>query len=195
MSEKREDQRPENEKLWDKTFEDDEDIDSKGNLSRVKRRKKDSHNSRITTILVVLIIILAAAPIIYWVRHEQAFDHPVHHERIAESAKMAKQKSTPKKNSHRKRHPSSSSSIKSESSQNTDDSSEDNTSMTTSSSTNTTSSSSTSTEADKKYATVQSGQGIYRVAANNGLTVDELARMNNISPNTALHPGQQLRIK
>ena len=57
MSEKREDQRPENEKLWDKTFEDDEDVDSKGNLSRVKRRKQDSHNSRITTILVVLIIV------------------------------------------------------------------------------------------------------------------------------------------
>ena len=93
MSEKREDQRPENEKLWDKTFEDDEDVDSKGNLSRVKRRKQDSHNSRITTILVVLIIILAAAPIIYWVRHEQAFDHPVRHERVAQSAKVTKKKS------------------------------------------------------------------------------------------------------
>ena len=42
MSEKREDQRPENEKLWDKTFEDDEDVDSKGNLSRVKRREQNA---------------------------------------------------------------------------------------------------------------------------------------------------------
>lgn len=194
MSEKREDQRPENEKLWDKTFEDDEDIDSKGNLSRVKRRKQDSHNSRITTILVVLIIILAAAPIIYWVRHEQAFDHPVRHEQVAESTKVTKKKSASGKSSHHKRHPSSSSSIdSSEDSSNTNISSTEMAASSAVSSSRSISSSSIGT--DNKYATVQSGQGIYRIAANNGLTVDELARMNNISPNTSLHPGQRLRVK
>lgn len=193
MSEKREDQRPENEKLWDKTFEDDEDVDSKGNLSRVKRRKQDSYNSRITTILVVLIIILAAAPIIYWVRHEQAFDHPVRHERVAQSAKVTKKKSATEKSSHHKRHPSSSSSI--DSSQDYSTTNNSSTEMAASSAISSSRASSSSTESSNRYATVQSGQGIYRIAANNGLTVDQLARMNNISPNTALHPGQRLRVK
>lgn len=85
MSEKREDQRPENEKLWDKTFEDDEDVDQKGNLSRIQRRKKDSHNSRVTTILVIFIIILAAFPLFFWARHQQAYDHPVRTARVASS--------------------------------------------------------------------------------------------------------------
>lgn len=193
MSEKREDQRPENEKLWDKTFEDNEDVDSKGNLSRVKRRKQDSHNSRITTILVVLIIILAAAPIIYWVRHEQAFDHPVRHERVAQSAKVTKKKSASEKSSHHKRHPSSSSSI--DSSQDYSTTNNSSTEMAASSAISSSRASSSSTESSNRYATVQSGQGIYRIAANNGLTVDQLARINNISPNTAVHPGQRLRVK
>ena len=53
MSERREDQRPENEKLWDKTFEDNEETDSKGNLSRVKRRKKDSQNSCLFRAIII----------------------------------------------------------------------------------------------------------------------------------------------
>lgn len=190
MSERREDQRPENEKLWDKTFEDNEETDSKGNLSRVKRRKKDSQNSRITTILVVLIIILAAAPIFFWVRHEQSFDHPVREQRITEShtKKVASKGKTHSKCHHAKtaRRQSSSNSSKTVDHQATTASS-----VTSSAS----SSASSMSSSDNKYATVQAGQGIYRVAANNGLTVSELARLNNISPNTALQPGQRLRVK
>lgn len=184
MSEKREDQRPENEKLWDKTFEDNEDLDDKGNLSRVKRRKQDSNNSRITTILVVLIIILAAAPIIYWVRHEQAFDHPVRDERVAQSSRPSHRRHS---SSHRKRHHSTSKKVKDE--QKTSEKQQSTTAESTSSP------AASASSAERKYATVQAGQGIYRVAANNGLTVNELARMNNISPNTPLQPGQQLRVK
>ena len=76
MSERREDHRQEAGKLWDKTFEDNQDLDDSGHLSRTAHRKQSSHNSRITTILIVLIVILAAAPIIYWVHHEQSFNHP-----------------------------------------------------------------------------------------------------------------------
>ena len=192
MSERREDQRPENEKLWDKTFEDNEETDSKGNLSRVKRRKKDSQNSRITTILVVLIIILAAAPIFFWVRHEQSFDHPVREQRVAQShTKKVASKSkgkTRSKDHHAKTDRRQSSSIS--------DKTVDRQSTTASSVTSSASSSASSmSSSDNKYATVQAGQGIYRVAANNGLTVSELARLNNISPNTALQPGQRLGVK
>ncbi len=192
MSERREDQRPENEKLWDKTFEDDEETDSKGNLSRVKRRKKDSQNSRITTILVVLIIILAAAPIFFWVRHEQSFDHPVREQRVAQThTKKVASKSkgkTHSKDHHAKTARRQSSSI----SNKTIDRQSTTASSVTSSAPSSASSMSSS---DNKYATVQAGQGIYRVAANNGLTVSELARLNNISPNTALQPGQRLQVK
>ncbi|WP_295731612.1 SAG1386/EF1546 family surface-associated protein [uncultured Limosilactobacillus sp.] len=185
MSERREDQRPENEKLWDKTFDDNEETDSKGNLSRVKRRKKDSQNSRITTILIVLIIILAAAPLFFWVRHEQSFDHPVREERVAQghTKKTASKKKNVARSSHSKpaRHKSVSTSSVS-----VDDQSSAQSTSVESSSTNST---------DSKYATVQAGQGIYRVAANNGLTVSELARLNNISPSSALQPGQRLRVK
>lgn len=192
MSERREDQRPENEKLWDKTFEDDENVDSKGNLSRMKRRKEDSHNSRITTILVVIIIILAAAPIFFWVRHEQAFDHPARDERVTQTGpkRVASAKKASVHHRKTKRHTPKSSSMMSEASSTTNAGSE---SMATSATTN--SSSSTMNNHDGQYATVQSGQGIYRVAVNNGLTVDELARLNNISPKTALQPGQRLRVK
>lgn len=193
MSERREDQRPENEKLWDKTFEDSEDTDSKGNLSRVKRRKKDSQNSRITTILVVLIIILAAAPIFFWVRHEQSFDHPVREERVAQGTtkKSASNKSHHSRSHHRAKTAKHKSSSVSSSNVNVDEESSAAQSSVESSPASTESTSNN----DNKYATVQSGQGIYRVAANNGLTVSELARLNNISPNAALQPGQRLRVK
>lgn len=85
MSERREDHRQEAGKLWDKTFEDNQDLDDSGHLSRTAHRKQSSHNSRITTILIVLIVILAATPIIYWVHHEQSFNHPQQTEKVAQS--------------------------------------------------------------------------------------------------------------
>lgn len=197
MSEKREDQRPENEKLWDKTFEDNQDADSQGHFSRMERRKQTSHDSRITTILIILIIILAAAPVIYWTRHKQSFDHPVRQERVASTKKKAhsKKSANSKKTSHKKSHKRSKSS---ESTSNVAESVSSQSSVSSANSYNnegsqqTQSSQSSSSE---RYATVQSGQGIYRVAANHGMTVDELARLNGISPNTALKPGQQLKVK
>lgn len=65
-----------NDKLWDKTFTYNQDVGKDENLSRTARRKRDSHNTLITTILVIIIIVLAATPVIYWVSHQQSFDHP-----------------------------------------------------------------------------------------------------------------------
>lgn len=192
MSERREDQHHDGDKLWDKTFTDDPDMGQDGHLSRTEHRKRDSHNSMITTVLVLIIIILAAGPVIFWVHHQQSFNHPVRSERVARSkstsSHASKTKHQSKKNtseSHRRHHSNQESST-------TLSSSEPQSSSSISSAS---SSSSTSSKANGQYATVQSGQGIYRVAVNNGLTVQELARLNNISPSTPLHPGQRLRVK
>ena len=45
------------------------------------------------------------------------------------------------------------------------------------------------------YATVGAGQGIYRVAVNNGLTVQQLLQLNPGLAGTELKPGQQVRVK
>ncbi|MFR0582875.1 LysM peptidoglycan-binding domain-containing protein [Limosilactobacillus mucosae] len=202
MSERREDHRQEAGKLWDKTFEDNQDLDDSGHLSRTVHRKQSSHNSRITTILIVLIVILAATPIIYWVHHEQSFNHPQQTEKVAQAtSSKVKKASSHAKSKTKAKSQSKSASAKTASAKSQAKSSEneaESTSITStqSSSTSSTAASTSSTsQSGAKYATVESGQGIYRVAANNGLTVAELASLNNISPNTPLHPGQRLRVK
>lgn len=180
MSEKREDQHQQDEKLWDKTFTQDPNIGIDGHLSRTEYRKRNSHNTMVTTILVIVIIVLAAAPVLYWMNHQQSFNHPVRTEKTAKSSHTAskrKQSSSHKESKrHRKQSTAKSSSTSSE--LNSEESA-----------------SSSHSTAGAKYTTVEQGQGIYRVAVNNGLTVDELARLNNISPNAQLHPGQRLRVK
>lgn len=90
MAQRREDQR--NEKLWDKTFTDNQDIDKEGHLSRMAHRKQSTHNAQITTILIVLIIILAATPVLYWVNHQQSFNHPQRTVKVASSSTATSKK-------------------------------------------------------------------------------------------------------
>lgn len=197
MSERREDHRQEAGKLWDKTFEDNQDLDDSGHLSRTVHRKQSSHNSRITTILIVLIVILAATPIIYWVHHEQSFNHPQQTEKVAQAtSSKVKKASSHAKSKTKAKSQSKSASAKSQAKSNENEAESTSITSTQSSSTSSTAASTSSTsQSGAKYAMVESGQGIYRVAANNGLTVAELASLNNISPNTPLHPGQRLRVK
>lgn len=189
MSEKREDQHPENQKLWDKTFEDNEGRDSQGNLSRMQRRKQTSHDSRITTILVLLIIILAIMPIVYWAQHQQSFNHPAREEKVAQSSKKHQKASSHKHSSHKN------SSKSDQSGEDIDDEAASRNASSISTSQAGQSSSSSNSSRNGSYVTVSQGQGMYRVAANNGLTVDKLARMNNLKPGAPIHPGQQLRVK
>lgn len=197
MSERREDHRQEAGKLWDKTFEDNQDLDDSGHLSRTVHRKQSSHNSRITTILIVLIVILAATPIIYWVHHEQSFNHPQQTEKVAQAtSSKVKKASSHAKSKTKAKSQSKTASAKSKAKSSENEAEPTSITSTQSSSTSSTAASTSSTsQSGAKYATVESGQGIYRVAANNGLTVAELASLNNISPNTPLHPGQRLRVK
>ncbi|KRK69737.1 LysM peptidoglycan-binding domain-containing protein [Lentilactobacillus buchneri] len=46
-----------------------------------------------------------------------------------------------------------------------------------------------------QYATVKAGQGMFRVAYNNGLTTEQLMRMNGLNANSKLYPGQRLRVR
>ncbi|KRL92990.1 LysM peptidoglycan-binding domain-containing protein [Limosilactobacillus equigenerosi] len=51
------------------------------------------------------------------------------------------------------------------------------------------------TNTGSNYATVQRGQGLYRVAVNNGITVQQLMQLNGLSSSANLQPGQQLRVR
>lgn len=42
--------------------------------------------------------------------------------------------------------------------------------------------------------TVQRGEGLYRIATNNGIQLADLAAWNNLSPPYSLYPGQRLRL-
>jgi len=46
-----------------------------------------------------------------------------------------------------------------------------------------------------KYATVGQGQGIYRVAVNNGISVERQKQLNGGLTGQTLRPGQKLRVK
>jgi len=46
----------------------------------------------------------------------------------------------------------------------------------------------------KRYHKVRPGETLYRIAKRYGISVSELCRLNNISPNQAIHPGQELLI-
>lgn len=185
--------------LWDKTFTDNEDRNADGYLSRTQRRRQNEHNSMITTVLVVLIILLAAVPLAYWLNHRESYNHPApertervasshsthhhhHHAKSVKKHKAAAKKSTKKKKvvKHQQDNQNNQANANS-SSQQQASSANNNTGSRQSSSTRT--------------VTVQQGQGIYRVAANNGMTVSELEQMNGLSAGSEIHPGQQLRVR
>lgn len=199
MSEHREESRRERDELWDKTFDDNEDLDSEGHLSRTEHRRQRSHNSTITTVLIVLIIILAAAPVIYWVNNRQSFNHPVRTEQRAASKSVSSKKKQRSRTSAKKRQDASSTvTSRSQSSSTSVASSQSQATVSSSSATRTYSSSmssSRSTGTRSGYVTVQRGESIDKVAARNGLTPQELARLNNMTVRSTIHPGQQLRVK
>ncbi|MFR0771328.1 MAG: LysM peptidoglycan-binding domain-containing protein, partial [Limosilactobacillus pontis] len=53
----------------------------------------------------------------------------------------------------------------------------------------------TSGDQERRFVTVQHGESVYRIAARNGMSAQELARLNNMTVRTPIHPGQQLRVK
>ena len=45
-----------------------------------------------------------------------------------------------------------------------------------------------------RYHEVRSGETLYRISRQYGISVDELCRLNNLSPEQAIHPGQKLLV-
>ena len=45
-----------------------------------------------------------------------------------------------------------------------------------------------------RYHEVRSGENLYRIALQYGITVDELCRLNNITPDQVIRPGQKLLV-
>lgn len=52
----------------------------------------------------------------------------------------------------------------------------------------------TFTLAKGRYHEVRPGDSLYRIAQQYGTSVDELCRLNNMSPNQVIHPGQRLLV-
>lgn len=190
MSEKREETRQQNDELWDKKFTDTEDFDSTGHLSRTERRKQETHSSTITTVLIVLIIVLAATPLVYWINNKQSFNHPVRTEQTA--AVSSKKRSAHRVTSTSHRHSTTSSQKRTSSSLSSSYSTATSSSVKRN---QMTVSSSQVSRVNHQYATVQRGDSLARVAARNGMTVQELARLNNMTVNSPIHPGQQIRVR
>lgn len=190
MSEKREDSRRKNDELWDKTFNDNENLDSTGHLSRTERRKQESHSSTITTVLIVLIIVLAAAPLIYWINNKQSFNHPVRTEQTASVSSHQKSSHRVKTSSSRR----STSTAQSASTSSTLTSSQS-AAGSYSYRSQTTNVQSSASNQERRYVQVQRGDNLTKIAYRNGTTARQLARLNNIAVNSQIRPGQQIRIR
>lgn len=178
---------PKQQKPWDKQFAADHD-----ELSRTANRKRSSHNSLITGILVLVIIALASVPVWYFVSNMNSFNHPQGSAPVSVSASKKKSassktsvKTKDQKNSTKTAKAAVSASSVTESAS----------ASSTSSESASAASSSSSSDGDEKYVTVEAGQGLYRVAANNGISLQQLLTLNGLSSGAQVAPGQQLRVK
>ncbi|KRL23370.1 LysM peptidoglycan-binding domain-containing protein [Lentilactobacillus kisonensis] len=205
---------------WNQTFS--EDRDENGNLSRVKLRKESQNHHLITIVLAAIIIIVALVALAYGLIRQSAMGKQ-DSKQSASAVRVVRQDNAKKKSSkvfsdtakksdraqsEKAKTTSSSKPIKKvkKTTQKAPQVSSQkpvaaaNTSVkqptATSKPTNPSTGSSTgASNVGSKYATVEAGQGLYRVAVNHGITLAQLMQLNGLSTNSAIHPGQRLRIK
>lgn len=200
---------------WNQTFS--EDRDENGNLSRVKLRKQSHNHHLITVILAALIILVAVVALVWGLVRQSAMSNDSksaesssvrvvrqdNAKKKSSSASKAKSKpaktqssvkrSTKKTTTEPKKAAKAQSAVKSSTASSTQSSQAGTTSQS-GQTANSTSGQSKST-AGHKYVTVQAGQGMFRVAYNNGLTTAQLMQMNGLTSSSQLYPGQRLRVK
>lgn len=167
----------------------------RGQFHKKKRGPKNLMGS-----LIWVIIILAIASLAYYMTQRQDFQQKTANTTTTQVAKSStnKEKSDKKKSSKASSKSSESSSAKSKASETSSSAAETSSVETSSSSAVISSSSSVSdnnSAQGNSYATVQSGQGLYRVAVNNGISVQKLMELNGLSSGSDIKPGQQLRVK
>lgn len=200
---------------WNQTFS--EDRDENGNLSRVKLRKQSHNHHLITVILAALIILVAVVALVWGLVRQSAMSNDSksaesssvrvvrqdNAKKKSSSASKAKSKpaktqssvkrSTKKTTTEPKKAAKAQSAVKSSTASSTQSSQAGTTSQS-GQTANSTIGQSKST-AGHKYVTVQAGQGMFRVAYNNGLTTAQLMQMNGLTSSSQLYPGQRLRVK
>lgn len=197
------DQKITDDKPWDAKFEDDRD--DKGNLSRSATHRKDKSNALFVTILTIALLVLAALPVGAWTIWQNQMNRPVATESSVSSSSSSKAKKVAVKSSKKTTKTTSKKAADTNSTQaaastTTDSTSDADASSVTSessdaSSSSAASSSSSASSSSGSYVTVGAGQGLYRIAANNGLTVSELLQLNGLTSTSTIKPGQQLRVK
>ncbi|KRM98909.1 LysM domain-containing protein [Loigolactobacillus rennini DSM 20253] len=160
--------------------------------------RKDKSNALFVTTLTIALLVLAALPVGAWTIWQNQMNRPVATETSSSSESSSQLAAVSQSHKKAAKHESSeTSSESSAASANSTSQAESDTASSASESTAESSSeaSSESASSDATYVTVKAGQGIYRVAANNGLTVQELRQLNGLSSNSTLAPGQRLRVK
>lgn len=189
----------EDSKPWENQFEDERD--DRGNYSRTANKRKNRNNTVLTTSLLIIFIVIILGTIGLYFLSQKTATKTV--ENDADSVEVVTSSEGKRKSSST--HKAKKATSKKEEKQATSTSAETTSSKSEASSSEVSSSSSvvssssaasSSSQEAKQYATVGQGQGIYRVATNNGLTVDQLIQLNpGLSTSSQLSPGQQVRIK
>lgn len=206
-------------KPWETQFDDDRD--AKGNLSRVASKSKEKGNTYFAIILGVLLVLMIAFPIIAYTVHSSRANKPVEESSKivvdntdSSSAKKAAKKSQSiseskaKVASEDKAKAASESSAKAASEQ---QAAADSSSQAAAESqqaaasvsqaqADSASSSAAATSSSSESATgtymLKSGEGLYRAAVNNGMTLDQLLALNpGLTASSSVAPGTQLNIK
>lgn len=184
-------------KPWEKKFEDGKD--ENGLYSRRASKRKDKLNSRLPLVLLLVFCFVIVATIaLYFISLKTAAQPTNDDGGNIEVVTSGSSKSSFKKSSAKKRKKSSSTKKEAESSSSRAESSSqaESSSAEESSSSVSEESSSSSQSEGSQYVTVAAGQGLYRIAVNNGLTVDQLVQLNpGLTPSSTVTPGQQLRVK
>ncbi|WP_196246194.1 LysM peptidoglycan-binding domain-containing protein [Lacticaseibacillus zhaodongensis] len=185
---------------WNTQFEDDRD--DSGSYSRVVRRKHSRGNTVMTWVIVALLVIVCLTPIVWRAVSKRMANTGDSQTRISVATSSSKQssedafKSSSKKAkasadskaSSSAKASSSSSAVQSSSSASTTSSAQS------SSSSSTSSSSSSSSTASGSY-TVKSGDNLYRIAVNHGMTLAEIQQLNGMGSSISITPGQTLKVK
>ncbi|MCZ2492560.1 SAG1386/EF1546 family surface-associated protein [Dellaglioa carnosa] len=193
-------------KPWEKSFEDDRD--DNGNYSRSANRRKSKNSSLLTTGLLVVFVAIIVGTIGFYIVESNKVYQPEDiatsessssKKTVAKTEDTASSESKVKAESESKVKASSESKAKaksdSESKAKAESESKSKVSSESASSASS-SSESASSSSSNSSVTVEAGQGIYRIAVNNGLSIDQLLELNpGLTASSAISAGQQIRVK
>ncbi|MSD83195.1 LysM peptidoglycan-binding domain-containing protein [Lactobacillus curvatus] len=203
-------------KPWESQFDDDRD--DRGNLSRVASKSKEKGNTYFAIILGVLLVLMIAFPIIAYTIHSSRANRPVESSKIvvntsdsdsasaskkeAKKAKAASESAAKAASESKARQAESekaaSESQAAESSKQAAQAASESQAQaaTQNNSSEATAQSSSSSETTGGSYTLKAGEGLYRAAVNNGLTLNQLLALNpGLTANSQVAPGTVLKVK